>query len=94
MTDTARMRATEALPRHAPELVDVDVRDLGRGLDHVVFVAADLVLRVADGRSVQREAALLESLPPGCRSRFRGHASLTMPACSAIPSWRDDPAGW
>ena len=64
MSITTRMRATQALRRHAPELADAPVEELGRGLDNTAFVAADLVLRVAEDRSVQREAGLLEFLAP------------------------------
>jgi aminoglycoside phosphotransferase (APT) family kinase protein len=64
VTNTARVRAAEALRRHAPELADVDVTHLGGGLDHAAFVAGSLVLRVADGRSVQREAGLLAFVAP------------------------------
>jgi len=64
MTTTARTRATAALRRHAPELADVELTELGRGLDNVAFIAADLVVRVGDGRSLQREARLLGFLAP------------------------------
>jgi|SRR5215212_7393666 hypothetical protein len=59
MNATARARATTALWIDAPELADVEVRELGRGLDNVAYIAADLVLRVGDAPSGAREAALL-----------------------------------
>jgi aminoglycoside phosphotransferase (APT) family kinase protein len=64
MTTTARTRATTALRRHAPELADVTLTELGRGLDNVAFIAADLVVRVGDGQSLRREARLLGFLAP------------------------------
>lgn len=64
MRATPRERATRSLRMHAPELAGVAVRTLGHGLDHVVFVAGDLVLRVADAQSVRREARLLEIVAP------------------------------
>ncbi|MDQ3708655.1 MAG: phosphotransferase [Actinomycetota bacterium] len=60
MEETARQRATAALRVHAPELADVAVLELGHGLDNTAFVAGDLVLRVADGCSMIREARLLQ----------------------------------
>lgn len=60
MTEIARRRATESLRRHVPKLAGVAVCELGHGLDNAAFVAGDLVLRVAEGRSVIREARLLE----------------------------------
>lgn len=64
MTGTARSRATKALRAHAPEFAAGEVTELGHGLDHVAFVAAGLVRRVADPVTAHREARLLELLAP------------------------------
>jgi aminoglycoside phosphotransferase (APT) family kinase protein len=64
MDEPARQRATEALRVHVPALADNAVVGLGHGLDNTAFVAGDLVLRVADSRSVIREARLLELVAP------------------------------
>ncbi|WP_448612432.1 phosphotransferase [Geodermatophilus sp. URMC 60] len=64
MTGAAAVRAARALRTHVPELADLPLRDLGRGLDNTAFTAGDLVLRVAAGSDVQREACLLEFLGP------------------------------
>lgn len=76
MAGTTRQRATSALRAHAPELLDAGVAELGHGLDNTAFVVGDLVLRVADGGGVGREARLLEalgphvSIPPGAMPRI------------------------
>jgi aminoglycoside phosphotransferase (APT) family kinase protein len=62
VTEPAAARAARALRRHAPELADLPLRELGRGLENTAFAAGELVLRVADGPDVQREAGLLEVL--------------------------------
>lgn len=62
--ETPRSRAFRALRTHAPELAHVPVGELGRGLDNLVLIAGDLVLRVADRHRVRREARLLEVLAP------------------------------
>ena len=59
---TTRERLTRALLTHAPELAEVEVVELGQGLENTAFVAGNLVLRVAHGPSVEREALLLEAL--------------------------------
>ncbi|MGR6963357.1 phosphotransferase [Geodermatophilus sp. URMC 61] len=64
MTQPAAARAARALRTHAPELADRPLRELGRGLDNTAFAVGELVLRVADGPDVQREAGLLEFLAP------------------------------
>ncbi|WP_214366367.1 phosphotransferase [Pseudonocardia sp. H11422] len=64
MGNLAQERAARALRRHAPEWAGARIRELGRGLDHVVLVAGDLVLRVADRPGVVREARLLEIVAP------------------------------
>jgi aminoglycoside phosphotransferase (APT) family kinase protein len=64
MTETPAARARRALRTHAPELADLSLQHLGHGLDNVAFRAGELVLRVADRRDVQREAALLDHLAP------------------------------
>jgi aminoglycoside phosphotransferase (APT) family kinase protein len=51
-----RERLADVLRAHAPELAGVEIVELGRGLDHAAYAAGDLVLRVADARSVAREA--------------------------------------
>jgi aminoglycoside phosphotransferase (APT) family kinase protein len=62
MAGTQRERATRAVRAYAPELLDAEIVELGRGLDNAVYAAGDLVLRVGDGRSVGREARLLEAV--------------------------------
>lgn len=68
MGGRAHERAARALRTHAPKLAEQPLRELGRGLDNVAHVvgdaAGDLVLRVADGPEVRREAALLRVLAP------------------------------
>lgn len=59
MDPTARQRAAASLRRHVPQGADADVLELGRGLDNTAFLAGELVLRVAQGGSVGREARLL-----------------------------------
>ena len=58
--EAAHHRARASLRRCAPELVDVTIEELGQGLDNTAFVAGGLVLRVADGGDVGREARLLQ----------------------------------
>ncbi len=60
MNGTGRQRAMDALRMHVPELAGVAVIELGHGLDNTAFIAEDLVLRVAAGRTVIREARLLK----------------------------------
>ncbi|MEV4134792.1 phosphotransferase [Dactylosporangium sp. NPDC049742] len=67
-----RERALRALRAHVPELADVAVTELGRGLDNTAFLAGGLVLRVAEAATVRREAALLDALA--------GRVSLPVPA--------------
>jgi aminoglycoside phosphotransferase (APT) family kinase protein len=62
--EPAAARAARALRTHAPELADLPLRELGHGLDNTAFTAGELVLRVADGPDVQREAGLLGVLAP------------------------------
>jgi aminoglycoside phosphotransferase (APT) family kinase protein len=62
-----------ALSRHAPELEDVTITELGQGLDNTVFLVGDLVVRVGGGQDVVREARLLEVV--GDR------VSIAVPAC-------------
>ena len=81
MTDTAAERAVRALRAHAPELVDQPLHRLGHGLDNVAFGSAGLVLRVADGRDVRREAGLLELLAP------------RLPIAIPVPVFADKAAG-
>ncbi len=74
-------RATRSLHRHVPELAEVAVHELGRGLDNSAFVADHLVLRVADGGSATREARLLELVAQ--------HESIPVPA----PRFADEDDG-
>jgi hypothetical protein len=84
MTEIARRRATESLRMHVPKLAGVAVCELGYGLDNAAFVAGDLVLRVADGRSVIREARLLEVVAQ--------RVSVPVPIFHASPT--RTPASW
>jgi aminoglycoside phosphotransferase (APT) family kinase protein len=81
MAGTTRERATSALRAHAPELLDAEVAELGHGLDNTAYVAGDLVLRVADGGAVGREARLLHALAP--------HVPIPIPT----PRFADEDAG-
>jgi len=81
VTDPAAARAARALRTHAPELADLPLRELGHGLDNTAFAAGELVLRVADGPGVQREAGLLEVLAP------------RMPLAVPVPVFADGDAG-
>ena len=81
MTEPAAARAAAALRRHAPELAGLPLRELGRGLDNTAFAAGELVLRVADGPDVAREAALLEFLAP------------RLPLAVPVPVFADGDAG-
>lgn len=74
-------RATRSLHRHVPELAELAVHELGRGLDNSAFVADHLVLRVADGGSATREARLLELVAQ--------HESIPVPA----PRFADEDDG-
>jgi len=60
VNETTGQRVTRSLRIHVPELADIPVVELGRGLDNTVFAAGDLVLRVGAGGDVVREARLLE----------------------------------
>jgi aminoglycoside phosphotransferase (APT) family kinase protein len=81
MAGTALERARRAVRAHAPELLDVEIVELGRGLDNTTFAAGDLVLRVAEGRNVGREARLLEAVA--------AEVSIPIPT----PLFADDDAG-
>ncbi|GAB7037687.1 MULTISPECIES: phosphotransferase [Catenuloplanes] len=72
MDSTPRRRATRSLRTHVPELAAVAVGELGQGLDNTAFLAGGLVLRVAQGHSVLREAGLLTAIAP--------HVSVPVPA--------------
>jgi len=78
---TALQRARKALQTHAPELDGVAIAELGRGLDNTSFAAGDLVLRVAGGGGVGREARFLKAIAP--------RLSLAVPE----PRFADDAAG-
>jgi aminoglycoside phosphotransferase (APT) family kinase protein len=81
VTEPAAARAAAALRRHAPELADLPLQELGRGLDNTAFAAGELVLRVADGPDVRREAGLLELLAP------------RLPLAVPVPVFADGDAG-
>lgn len=49
MTSTTRGRATRAVGAHAPELVDVEIIELGQGLDDTANAVGDLVVRIGPG---------------------------------------------
>jgi len=96
---TTRELATRALRAHAPELLEADIVELGRGLDNAAYAAGDLVLRVSYGGSVGREARLLEAVASaplnilhvcGDRSRVLGLAAY--PHVAAV-SWNAHGAG-
>jgi aminoglycoside phosphotransferase (APT) family kinase protein len=76
-----RERAIRALRRHAPALAGLPVHELGRGLDNVVLVVGDLVLRAGDRRAVGPEARLLDVVAR--------HVSLPVPA----PRFVDEDSG-
>ena len=81
MDDALRRRARASLCRFAPQLAGTAIVELGSGLDNTAFLAGDLVLRVAEGRSVGREARLLRVLAP--------RVSIAVPA----PRFVDEEAG-
>ena len=59
MTQTLRARAVRAVHRHAPELADADIRELGSGLDHGAFLVGELVVRVSRAAAPSKEPDLL-----------------------------------
>ncbi|MFC6566009.1 phosphotransferase [Actinoplanes utahensis] len=71
MDGTVEERARAALRRHAPELAGTAFRGIGSGCDNTAFLAGDLVVRVAVGHQVEREAHLLEVIA--------GRVSLPVP---------------
>ena len=81
MPSTPRERASRALRAHAPELIDVEIVELGHGLDNVAYAVGNLVLRVGDGGRVGREARLLEVIA--------AHVSIPIP----VPRFADADAG-
>ncbi|WP_175561347.1 phosphotransferase family protein [Geodermatophilus obscurus] len=81
MAEPSAARAVRALRRHAPELADLPLRELGHGLDNTAFVVGELVLRVAEGPDVQREAGLLAFLAP------------RLPLAVPVPVFADGDAG-
>lgn len=62
MTSTTRGRATRAVGAHAPELVDVEIIELGQGLVNAANAVGDLVVRIGPGGTVGREARRLEAV--------------------------------
>ena len=81
MASSARERVRRAVGAHAPELLGVESLELGHGLDHAAYAVGDLVLRVGDGRRVEREARLLEAIA--------GHVPIPVP----VPRFADEDAG-
>jgi aminoglycoside phosphotransferase (APT) family kinase protein len=77
---SSRDRAQAALARHAAGAGRL--ARVGGGLDHDVFRAGDLVLRVGDPASVRREAELLRRL-----------ATLGLPCPVPTPSFVDEAGG-
>jgi aminoglycoside phosphotransferase (APT) family kinase protein len=62
MTSRPRELAAQAVRAPAPELRDLEILELGHGLDSVAYAVGDLVVRVGrDGRA-GREARLLEAV--------------------------------
>ena len=78
---TPRELARRAVRAHAPELLDPEIVELGRGLDNAAYGAGDLVLRVGDRRRVGPEARLLDALAD--------HVSIPIPT----PRFADEDAG-
>jgi aminoglycoside phosphotransferase (APT) family kinase protein len=72
------MRAVRA---HAPELLDLEIAELGRGLDNAAYAVGDLVVRVGKHGSVGREARLLEAVG--------AHVSIPVP----VPRFADEDTG-
>jgi hypothetical protein len=56
---TPAERAVRAVRVHAPHLQRLELAELGRGLDNTAFRCGDVVVRVADARSVRQERDLL-----------------------------------
>jgi aminoglycoside phosphotransferase (APT) family kinase protein len=81
MPGTPRARATRALEANAPELRDVEIVELGHGLDNTAFAVGDLALRVGDGPGAGREARLLEIVA--------AQVSIPVP----LPRFADEDAG-
>jgi aminoglycoside phosphotransferase (APT) family kinase protein len=101
VASTPRERASRAVRAHAPELLDAEIVELGRGLDNDAYAAGDLVLRVGDRRRVGREARLLEVIAdqvaiPIPRPRFADEAAGVL-AYERLPGrpllGRSPPAG-
>jgi aminoglycoside phosphotransferase (APT) family kinase protein len=62
MTSTTRELAMRAVRAHAPELLDLEMVELGHGLDSAAYAVGDLVVRVGKRGSVGHEARLLEAV--------------------------------
>jgi aminoglycoside phosphotransferase (APT) family kinase protein len=62
MITTTRELATRAVRVHAPELLGLEMVELGHALDSAAYAVGDLVVRVGKGGSVGREARLLEAV--------------------------------
>ena len=62
MTSRPRELAAQAVRAHTPELRDLEILELGHGLDSVAHAVGDLVVRVGRDGSAAREARLLEAV--------------------------------
>ena len=81
MASTSHELARRAVRAHAPELLGVEIVELGHGLDNAAYAVGDLVLRVGDGRRVGREARLLTAIA--------AHVPIPIP----VPRFADVAAG-
>jgi aminoglycoside phosphotransferase (APT) family kinase protein len=81
VASTSHKLARRALRAHAPELLGVEIVELGHGLDNAAYAVGDLVLRVGEGRRVGREARLLAAIA--------AHVSIPIP----VPRFADEAAG-
>lgn len=78
MTQTLRARAVRAVHRHAPELADADIRELGSGLDHGAFLVGNLVVRVSRAAEPFMEPDLL--------ALVAAHVSIPVPSPRFVDS--------
>jgi aminoglycoside phosphotransferase (APT) family kinase protein len=81
MTSRTRELALRAVRAHAPELLDLEIVELGHGLDNAAYAVGEVVVRVGEGGSVGREARLLEAVA--------AHVSLPVP----VPRFADENTG-
>jgi aminoglycoside phosphotransferase (APT) family kinase protein len=85
-----QQRIRQFLLTHAPELAGAEVRELGHGLDHTAFLAGDLVIRVGNEDTAEREARLLAAVAdavavPVPRVRFADAGILAYPLLPGRP---------